>query len=65
MPNPFAPKTRSREKPRSRPTPAATVVEPSRAELDDLRKPELQDLARQRGLDDSGTKAELVERLAP
>lgn len=68
MPNPFAAKTRSREKPRSSPStppaPAAPLVEPTRAELDDLRKPELQDLARQRGLDDSGTKAELVERLA-
>lgn len=62
MPNPFAPKRRSAATP-ARPAPSRAAV-PSRAELDDLRKADLQELARERGLDDSGTKADLVERLA-
>lgn len=70
MPNPFAPKRRTRETPRTKPAPPPVVpsegiVEPSRAELDDMRKAELQALARERGLDDDGTKADLIDRLAP
>lgn len=44
--------------------PTEGVSHPSRADLDDMRKPELQALARERNVDDDGTKAELVERLA-
>lgn len=69
MPNPFAPKRR-RDTARATPSPPPAVpregvVEPSRADLDDMRKAELQALARERGLDDSGTKADLIDRLAP
>lgn len=45
--------------------PTEGVSHPSRADLDDMRKPELAALARERGVDDDGTKAELVDRLAP
>lgn len=38
--------------------------EPSRAELEDMRKAELVELAEQRGLDTDGTKADLVDRLS-
>lgn len=41
-----------------------TDGEPSRAELKAMTVPELRQLARDRQLDDDGTKAELVERLA-
>ncbi|MDN5919192.1 MAG: SAP domain-containing protein [Pseudonocardia sp.] len=71
MPNPFTPK-RSKPAPKppgSTPPPAVGpgtgVVEPSRAELDDMRKAELVALARERGLDTEGTRAELIDRLAP
>lgn len=46
------------------PVPAAAPVK-TRAQLDDMRKADLVDLARARGLDDSGTRAELIDRLAP
>lgn len=73
MTNPFTPKRRAGQQPqpsRQEPSPPPVVptegvVEPSRAELDDMRKPELQALARERGVDADGTKAELVDRLAP
>lgn len=61
MTDPF--KARSKGSTRA-PTPADRG-EPSRAELEDLRKTELIELARERGLDTDGTKAELVDRLAP
>lgn len=63
MPNPFAPKRPATPAPPPPVVPNEGVVEPSRAELDDMRKAELQALARERGLDDDGTKADLVDRL--
>lgn len=45
--------------------PSEGVSYPSRSDLEDMRKPELQALARERKLDDDGTKADLVDRLAP
>lgn len=69
MTDPFRarPKTPAAPRPPSPPpvVPSEGVNEPSRAELEDMRKAELQALARERSLDDDGTKAELVDRLAP
>ena len=62
MPNPFAPKRRTREQ--HTPAPAGPVAL-SRAELDDMRKADLVALAQERGVDDDGTKADLVDRLSP
>lgn len=44
--------------------PSEGVANPSRGDLEDMRKAELQALARERNLSDDGTKVELVDRLS-
>ncbi|MDN5919085.1 MAG: SAP domain-containing protein [Pseudonocardia sp.] len=58
MPNPFTPKNRPAH-------PEEPAVVPSLVELDGLYKADLIELARGRGLDDTGTRADLIGRLAP
>lgn len=52
------------EQPTTAPSAAPSAALPSRAELEDMRKADLIELARDRGLDDDGTKADLVDRLS-
>lgn len=64
MTDPF----RARRKPSAPADDAATLTAPpaslpSRAELEDMTKAQLQGMARARGVDDSGTKTAIIDRL--